>query len=273
MNKLWLNNICSDVFGLFIGGQKTFNAPERDINLVSVPGRDGDVLYDNGRFKNVDVSYNIVLLNSKNSDETIKNIRNWIYADTGYLRIEDTYHPDEYRLGVKSKNIEFELYNLNKFGKSTITFNCQPQRFKKSGDYFEKQDVEIVDVIENVSGKYSCYISNDGDYPCNPEIRLKVNQNINCYLQNSDTGETINISGYIPDHVEYIDIQPEYGQIITNDGVDAYNLGFSVSRVDLQKIRLGKSGMKIEMTTSGTPPVPFDAVIPEILIKKRSWSL
>lgn len=42
---------CSKDFGLYISGSGAFNAPERDIETVEVPGRNGSLIIDNGRYK------------------------------------------------------------------------------------------------------------------------------------------------------------------------------------------------------------------------------
>ena len=48
---------CSKDYGLYVSGSGTFNAPERDVDLVEVPGKNGTLVLDNGRFKNIPVTY------------------------------------------------------------------------------------------------------------------------------------------------------------------------------------------------------------------------
>ena len=43
-------------YGLYVSGSGTFNAPERDVELVEVPGKNGSLVLDNGRFKNITVT-------------------------------------------------------------------------------------------------------------------------------------------------------------------------------------------------------------------------
>ena len=42
-------------FGIYLSGSGVFNAPERDVETISIPGRSGDLILDNGRFKNISV--------------------------------------------------------------------------------------------------------------------------------------------------------------------------------------------------------------------------
>lgn len=37
------------------------SSPERDVNVISVPGRNGDLVIDNGRFKNITIEYKCVI--------------------------------------------------------------------------------------------------------------------------------------------------------------------------------------------------------------------
>lgn len=131
-NFIVYNGIQLSDYGVFISGDGTFNAPERDTDTIEVKGRNGALTIDNGRYKNIEVTYPAFVVS--NFDENIENLRNILLKQTGYVRIEDTYHREQYRLGrfkgeFKVKPIP-ELYA----GEFDISFDCYPQRFLKSGD-------------------------------------------------------------------------------------------------------------------------------------------
>ena len=44
-------------YGIYITGAGTFNAPQRDVDLVTIPGRNGSFALDHGRFENIEVTY------------------------------------------------------------------------------------------------------------------------------------------------------------------------------------------------------------------------
>ena len=44
-------------YGVYITGSGVFNAPERDVEMISIPGRDGAFAQDMGRFSNIEVTY------------------------------------------------------------------------------------------------------------------------------------------------------------------------------------------------------------------------
>lgn len=83
-------------FGVFISGAKTFGSGTRDFEQISIPGRNGDLLFDNGRFKNVKVSYEAYIVRDFNTNYNAFN--SWLMSQKGYARLEDTYQPDFYRL-------------------------------------------------------------------------------------------------------------------------------------------------------------------------------
>lgn len=119
-------------YGLFISGSGTYNAPERDVTAVSVPGRNGDLILDNGRWHNISVSYPAFIVH--NFNENAETIRAWIAGAIGYQQLEDDYHPDFYRLARYSGNIDWDMAALNIAGQTTLTFDCKPQRFLKLGE-------------------------------------------------------------------------------------------------------------------------------------------
>ena len=40
-------------YGIYITGEAVYNAPERDVEMISIPGRNGEFALDNGRFNNI----------------------------------------------------------------------------------------------------------------------------------------------------------------------------------------------------------------------------
>ena len=52
-SKLIYNGIDLRQYGLYVSGDKTFNAPKKEYTKVSIPGRSGDLVISNGRYSNV----------------------------------------------------------------------------------------------------------------------------------------------------------------------------------------------------------------------------
>lgn len=136
MNGLTFGGINSLDYGIYISGEAVFNAPARDVEMLQIPGRNGDLVLDHGRFENVEVSYPAGTFGDDQTDfrEKLSDFRNAILSQVGYQRLTDTYHPDEYRMGVYASGLEVAPVHYNTAGEFVLTFNCKPQRWLTSGE-------------------------------------------------------------------------------------------------------------------------------------------
>lgn len=120
---------------LYVSGGGTFNAPERDFESIPIPGRNGELTLDNGRFKNITVEYEGWI--AKDFLTNSAKARAWLCSQYGYKRLEDDYHPDEYRMARFVSGLEMEPFVSSGdylAGTTIIKFDCMPQRFLKSGE-------------------------------------------------------------------------------------------------------------------------------------------
>ena len=67
----------------------------------------------------------------------VEAVREWLLKDVGYKRLEDSYHPQFYRMARFIGPLDFDMRFLNLSGECTISFDCMPQRFLKSGEIKE----------------------------------------------------------------------------------------------------------------------------------------
>lgn len=123
-------------YGIYITGEGVYNAPTRDVELITVAGRNGDFALDRGRFNNISVVYKAGSFAKTQTEfaEKISDFRNAILSKVGYKRLEDDYHTDEYRMAVYMNGLELEPVHYSEAGEFELTFNCKPQRFLKSGE-------------------------------------------------------------------------------------------------------------------------------------------
>ena len=119
--------------GVLISGEGTYNAPERNVEEQEVAGRNGKLLFDMGNFKNIVVNYPAYI--KKDLPDRASELFNYLASFEGYQRLEDTYHPYEYRMAryISSVEVSPEGYK-NRSGGFTLSFDCKPQRFLKSGE-------------------------------------------------------------------------------------------------------------------------------------------
>lgn len=122
----------SSDFGVWCSGDDLYRRPERDVEYLSVPGRNGDIVVDNGRWQNVQVTYPCFI--PSHFRERYADLMSWLTSQRGYCRLEDSRHPEFYRLGRIDADTAPEMVAADDSGKFDIVFNCMPQRFYKSGE-------------------------------------------------------------------------------------------------------------------------------------------
>ena len=134
-NSLTFGSVNSLDYGIFVTGDAVYNAPERAVERVSVAGRNGDILIDQGHWNNIEVSYPCGTFAETASDfsRKIAAFRNAVVSQLGYQRLSDTYNDSEYRMADASAGFDVTP-TLGKAGEFTLTFNCKPQRWLASGE-------------------------------------------------------------------------------------------------------------------------------------------
>jgi len=148
--KLIYGDVDSSDYGIYISGEGVYNAPERAVEFVNVPGRNGAIALDQGRYENIQVTYPAMVLENDQESfrERLGRFRNAILSQKGYQRLEDSYHPDEFRMGVYHAGLSVsDLLTYHQGGNFELTFDCKPQRWLTVGDY--PIPVESGDVLQN----------------------------------------------------------------------------------------------------------------------------
>ncbi len=116
----------SSDYGVYVSNIKSDDAPARIYEAVSVPGRNGDIIFDEGRYENIIVSYECGLINN---NANLTGFRSWLMSLTGYHTLTDSYHENEYRLAIPTGGLAVETLVGRRIAKFRVQFNCKPQRF------------------------------------------------------------------------------------------------------------------------------------------------
>lgn len=103
--------------------------PERNVETVEIPGRNGDLTIDKGNFKNRTVVIKCICDDYR---RCYPEFREWMLYTQDYRRLEDARTPDTYMMARCSD------VKLNKVaGHSAVIeldFTCKPQKFLKLGE-------------------------------------------------------------------------------------------------------------------------------------------
>lgn len=135
-NSINFGGVNSADFGIYISGEGVFDAPKRAVEMIAVPGRNGEIALDQGYWENIDIVY--PAFNYEEDLDTfaerLSAFRNAICSLKGYQRLSDTFHPDEYRMAVYSEGLEVTPIKYNTAANFDLKFNCKPQRWLTSGE-------------------------------------------------------------------------------------------------------------------------------------------
>lgn len=138
-NYLVIDGKSSRDFDAYLTGAGTFSSPERSYEEVQIPGKNGTIFLYDGNFKNIEVSYEGWIARPEDPEyvyQHFREMKNFLLSRKGYFRLEDTYHPDEFRFANYISAIEPEMLEDYQGAVFTLKFNCKPQRFlKKYYDY------------------------------------------------------------------------------------------------------------------------------------------
>lgn len=173
---------------LLITAKNTYKGASRDISFTSIPGRSGDLIIDNKRYKNVKIEYSVcAIAGIHDIPEIAHRVKGWLLSEVGYFELYDSYDPNYFRLASYSDEYDLEQ-ELPVIGKSKISFNCKPFRYSIEG-----QRVITLEAPET--------IRNPEYFPALPYIKI---------TGSGDITLSINSSSYVFNGVDgYIEIDSE----------------------------------------------------------------
>lgn len=132
---IYFGRINSRDFGIWLTGVHVADSPKRDISVLAVPGRNGDLIVDNNRWNNIDVTYSFAI--PTGFADRFDDFKRNLLSLSGYQKLSDSVYPDVFRMAIVKEPIQPEAVRYQRTGTFDVTFHCKPQRYLKSGE-FEK---------------------------------------------------------------------------------------------------------------------------------------
>ena len=208
----WNNKNSLTDLGVYVSGSGTHNAAEEDVTVFSIPGRNGDLVVPNNRFRNIQVLYPAFVPHSFALKE--QGIRNWLRKTPQYMKLTDTYDPTHYRMARPSGELDFEPVRGDA-ANFQIVFDCMPQRWLTSGD-----------TATSISG--SATLSNPTDFPARPLMSIKnVGNGLEVEFAASGSGTVVTFTAGTS-YTGTVMIDCETQDVYDTNGVDKNDL-FTVS--------------------------------------------
>lgn len=187
-NSITWHGVPSDTLNIKVERFPNHNRPLQKYERVSVPGRNGDLIFWQDAWNNYQQDYEIFAgTGSRGSTAaTFNDIMSWLCpAETaptitdhinltvgGYKRLVDTYEPNVIRLATYSVSTDI-ADAWTRYGQTMLSFDCRPERF--TSDAFTM-------ISKTSSGGY---VTNPTDRPAKPFIKV----------YGSGTG-TLTVNGY-----------------------------------------------------------------------------
>lgn len=126
--------------GIAIKTKRTYDSPERDITEIEVPGRNGNLIFDNGKYKNQPLSYGIRIVapdyeispSYSGMAYALNEIKKAFKSDGNYHILYDSYEPDYFYYACRKGGISFDVKNPT-YADAVINFTCKPHKYRFDG--------------------------------------------------------------------------------------------------------------------------------------------
>ena len=128
----FLDGVDAASVGIHLQNPMEFSEPVPIVEIESIPGRNGDLIFETGAFENRTGSAECFAMMHNNVELTIRAINRFLLFRKGYRKLETTDDPEHYWMArvENGARIEQRLRTMSPF---EIEFDCKPQRFLKSG--------------------------------------------------------------------------------------------------------------------------------------------
>lgn len=152
------------------------HAPRRG-TLYEIAGRNGSGVDEDGTYGTYTQPYNINVREgqARRADLRSSDLAQWLTGERGFLRLEDSFEPEYFRLARFAGPINIDQL-MGRWGRAQIEFECQPERYLVGGE--KPYNLRINDTITNPTGRTA--------FP-----RLRVTGSGTVYVTVENDGETL----------------------------------------------------------------------------------
>ena len=193
VNYFVYNDNDSRDLGVAIRTKRTYDSPERDITEIEVPGRNGNLIFDNGKYKNLPLSYGIRIVapdyekspSYSGMAYALNEIKKAFKSDGNYHILYDSYEPDYFYYACQKGGISFDVKNPT-YADAEINFTCKPHKYRFDGQI--KHEVTGVN--------HSIVLKNPESEPALPLIKIYGSGTAE-FVCNGIRREITNLTSYV----------------------------------------------------------------------------
>lgn len=155
----WYNGISAKSMGITLREPVVVGGAIPRIERISVPGRNGDLIYFDGSYENRPAEASCFALKAKNVMQNVTRINNWLLGNFGYKELVIPEDRDHFFLATVENGAEINT-KLAMLAPFEIEFSCKPQRFLNFGK-------EMI-TIQDLDG----IVTNPTQFPAKPLIHF-----------------------------------------------------------------------------------------------------
>lgn len=141
--EIHFNGKSSADLGIIVSKYPIMRKPARKGTVRTIPGRSGAIVSDTRAYETYVQPYEISIINKQQGIAVAaRAVADWLLGSSGYCRLEDDFEPDIYRMARYASQLDIETI-MTMHGTAVIEFECQPQRYLKSGE----QEIELTEEL------------------------------------------------------------------------------------------------------------------------------
>lgn len=165
------NDKSSEDFNIKIKTINNLSSPQRSIEKILVPGRNGELILDNGNFENFILTIECYL-NCLSEDKNVisKEIKRWLQSDFSYKKLILSDDLEFYYEAYCDTKLDFEYVSSN-FESFLISFSCKP--------YKKEINENVITITESIN-IYNDYM------PSNPLIKVVGSGDVTISINNQE---------------------------------------------------------------------------------------
>lgn len=128
----YLDGIDAQSAGIYLQKPIVFSEAVPNIESKTIPGRNGDLIFDTGSYKNRSGSASCFCL-QEDVETAVSSAGRFLMRKKGYRRLETSDDPNHYWMARVENSPQMEM-RIRVLAPFDISFDCKPQRFLKSGE-------------------------------------------------------------------------------------------------------------------------------------------
>lgn len=132
-DTITIDGVSNEDIGVTLQGSLYVSAPEPNLQIYKIPGRNGNIIETDGTFKNRTAKVSAYIYKDDMVREDMSKVYEWLFSTKGYRKLATTSDPDHFMLASVISGGDI-VDKINKMIPFDIVFDCRPERFLNTGD-------------------------------------------------------------------------------------------------------------------------------------------